>query len=56
MCHSDKVGAFLAILAVMSILYSPAASARTPAIDQNFATSLTDAFIGQGRPIRVVKN
>jgi len=55
MCHSVKSGAFFAILAVLSILYSTAASAQTPAIDQNFATSLTDAFIGQGPPIRVVR-
>jgi hypothetical protein len=48
MCHSVKSGAFLAILAVLSILYSSAASAQPAAIEQNFATSLTDAFIGQG--------
>jgi len=41
MCHSHKVGAFVAILAILSILYSPAASAQIPAIEQNFATSLT---------------
>jgi hypothetical protein len=41
MCHSHKVGAFVAILAALSILYSPAASAQIPAIEQNFATSLT---------------
>ena len=32
--------AFLAILAALSILYSPAASAQTGAIEQNFAASL----------------
>jgi Protein of unknown function (DUF3124) len=35
------MGAFLAILAALSILYSPAASAQTGANEQNFATSLT---------------
>ena len=57
MCHSVKSGAFLAILATLSILYSPAARARIPAIEPNFGASLTDAdaFIGQGRPVRVVK-
>jgi hypothetical protein len=35
------MGAFLAILAALSILYSPAASAQIGAIEQNFATSLT---------------
>ena len=34
-------GAFLAILAALSILYSPAAGAQTGAIEQNFAASLT---------------
>ena len=67
MCHSHGMGAFLAILAALSILYSPAASAQTGAIEQNFAASLTAlptenlavwhyAFISQGRPIRVIKN
>src|SRR5215218_2661150 len=41
MCHSHGMGAFLAILAALSILYSPAASAQTGAIEQNFAASLT---------------
>ena len=35
------MGAFLAILAALSILYSPAASAQTGIIEQNFAASLT---------------
>jgi hypothetical protein len=35
------MGAFLAILATLSILYCPAASAQTGAIEQNFAASLT---------------
>ena len=35
------MGAFLAILAALSILYSPAASAQTGTIEQNFSTSLT---------------
>jgi hypothetical protein len=35
------MGAFLAILAALSILYSPAACAQTGAVEQNFATSLT---------------
>ena len=41
MCHSHGMGAFLAILAALSILYSPAACAQTGAIEQNFAASLT---------------
>src|SRR3954452_19926932 len=41
MCHSHGKGAFLAILAALSILYSPAASAQTGTIEQNFAASLT---------------
>jgi len=41
MCHSLGMGAFLAILAALSILYSPAASAQAGAIEQNFAASLT---------------
>jgi len=41
MCHSHRKGAFLAILAALSILYSPAASAQTGTIEQNFAGSLT---------------
>jgi len=41
MCHSRGTGAFLAILAALSILYSPAASAQAGAIEQNFAASLT---------------
>ena len=41
MCHSHGMGAFLAILAALSILYSPAASAQAGAIEQNFAVSLT---------------
>jgi hypothetical protein len=35
------MGAFPAILAALSILYCPAASAQTGAIEQNFAASLT---------------
>jgi len=35
------MGAFLAILAALSILYSPAAGAQTGLIEQNFAASLT---------------
>jgi len=35
------MGAFLAILASLSILYSPSAGAQTGAIEQNFAASLT---------------
>ena len=35
------MGAFLAILAALSILYSPAAGAQSGAIEQNFAASLT---------------
>jgi Protein of unknown function (DUF3124) len=41
MCHSHIKGAFLAILAALSILYSPAAAAQTGTIEQNFAASLT---------------
>jgi len=41
MCHSRIKGAFLAILATLSILYSPAAGAQTGPIEQNFAASLT---------------
>jgi len=41
MCHSHGMGAFLAILAALSILYSPAACAQSGAIEQNFAASLT---------------
>ena len=41
MCHSQIKGAFLAILATLSILYCPAAGAQTGAIEQNFATSFT---------------
>lgn len=41
MCHSHGMGTFLAILAALSILYSPAASAQAGAIEQNFAASLT---------------
>src|SRR5689334_11156173 len=41
MCHSHGMGAFLAILATLSILYSPAAGAQTGPIEQNFAASLT---------------
>ncbi|MCK1516933.1 DUF3124 domain-containing protein [Bradyrhizobium sp. 190] len=41
MCHSHGKGAFLAILAALSILYSAAAGAQTGAIEQNFAASLT---------------
>jgi hypothetical protein len=35
------MGAFLAILAALSILYGPAARAQAGAIEQNFAASLT---------------
>ena len=35
------MGAFLAILAALSILYCPVASAQTGTIEQNFAASLT---------------
>jgi hypothetical protein len=38
MCHSHGTGAFPAILAALSILYCPAASAQTGAIEQ-FDTS-----------------
>jgi Protein of unknown function (DUF3124) len=41
MCHSHGMGAFLAILTALSILYSPAARAQAGAIEQNFAASLT---------------
>src|SRR3954463_15325958 len=41
MCHSHGIGTFLAILAALSILYSPAASAQAGVIEQNFAASLT---------------
>ena len=41
MCHSRIKGAFLAILATLSILYCSAAGAQTGAIEQNFAASLT---------------
>src|SRR4029450_11427778 len=41
MCHSHRMGAFLAILAALSILYCPAACAQTATIEQNFAASLT---------------
>ncbi|MEH2625149.1 hypothetical protein V1292_003204 [Bradyrhizobium sp. AZCC 1719] len=40
MCHSHRMGAFLAILAVLSIPYAPTASAWTAGgIEQNFANS-----------------
>jgi hypothetical protein len=41
MCHSHRKGTFLAILAALSILYSPAASVQAGAIEQNFVASLT---------------
>ena len=41
MCHSHGMGAFLAILAALSILSCPAASAESGTIEQNFAASLT---------------
>ena len=41
MCHSHGMRTFLAILAALSILYSPAANAQAGAIEQNFAASLT---------------
>src|SRR4051794_25566161 len=41
MCHSHGMGAFLAILAALSILYGPAARAQAGAIEQTFAASLT---------------
>jgi hypothetical protein len=39
MCHSRGKGAFLAILAALSILYSPATGAQSGTIEQNFAAS-----------------
>jgi hypothetical protein len=42
MCHSRRKGSFLAILATLSILYTPGAGAQTASsIEQNFAGSLT---------------
>lgn len=46
MCHSRGfgafgLGAFVAILAALSILASPTARAESGAVEQNFATSLT---------------
>jgi hypothetical protein len=41
MCHSGGRGLLFAILAALSILYCPAASAQTGTIEQNFAASLT---------------
>jgi hypothetical protein len=41
MCHSHRKGTFLAILAALSILYSPATGAQIGAIEQNFTASLT---------------
>jgi hypothetical protein len=41
MCHSGSRGLLFAILAALSILYCPAASAQTGTIEQNFAASLT---------------
>jgi hypothetical protein len=41
MCHSHRKGTFLAILAALSILYSPATGAQIGAIEQNFTVSLT---------------
>jgi hypothetical protein len=41
MCHSHRKGTFLAILAALSILYSPATGAQTGAIKQKFVASLT---------------
>ena len=42
MCHSHITGTFLAILAVLSILNAPGASAQTAgSIEQNFVSSLT---------------
>src|SRR5205823_8777053 len=40
MCHSRGRGLLFAILAALSIHYSPAATAQTGAIEQNFAASL----------------
>jgi hypothetical protein len=63
MCHSRGRGLLLAILAAMSILDCVDAGAQTGAAEQNPATSFAGlpiaghhAFIGQGRPIRIVKN
>ena len=42
MCHSRRKGSFLAILATLSILYTPGAGAQTASsVQQNFAGSLT---------------
>jgi Protein of unknown function (DUF3124) len=41
MCHSYGLGAFLAILAALSILSCPAARAQSGTIEQTFAASLT---------------
>ncbi len=41
MCHSGGLGAFVAILAVLSILSGHPARAQSGAIEQNFAASLT---------------
>ena len=42
MCHSRRMGPFFAILAALSILYGPTASAETTGnIEQTFAGSLT---------------
>jgi Protein of unknown function (DUF3124) len=42
MCHSHRLGAFLAILAALSILSVPGATAQPAGgIEQNFAASLT---------------
>jgi hypothetical protein len=40
MCHSGR-GLLFAILAALSILYCPAASAQSGTIEQNFVASLT---------------
>jgi hypothetical protein len=65
------MGASFVILAALSILYSPAASAHTGTIEQIFAASVAAvpaenlavsggaghyAFISKGRPIRIIKN
>jgi len=41
MCHSRGSGLLFAILAALSILHCPVASAQTGTIEQNFAASLT---------------
>lgn len=48
MCHSRRIGPFLAILAALSILYGlPAGAQTTDNIEQNFASSLTTDTSGK---------